>query len=265
MERPGARGESLDVSPKPELGAVHAIETAWLGLRRPPLHVRAAECGWSPDAPSAYCARCGSTVGAYETDAAGCTACRGVPLAWDRAVRLGAYEGLLRELIHELKFTAWRRIGRDLGTLLGESIREQAPAIDGSRVVLVPVPTTWLRRMTRGVDHSLEICRGVERVTGWRVQRVLSRRHGTSQVGLTGSRRLRNVRGAFRGNGMLAGAELVVVVDDVRTTGSTLTECCLEVRKCIPKAGEGVMVWGATLAVTAGASGEALRLEVGGM
>lgn len=264
-ERANARGDSLDLSPGPELGVLHAIETAWLGLSRAPLEVRAAERGWTPDAPSAYCSRCGSTVGAYETDDQGCTACRGVALAWDRAVRLGAYEGLLRELIHELKFTAWRRIGRDLGRLLGGALREQAAAFEPSRVVLVPVPTTWLRRWRRGVDHSLEICRGVQSVTGWRIQRLLSRGHRASQIGLTGQRRLRNVRGAFRGRGTVREADLVVVIDDVRTTGATLTECCLEVRKGVCEPESRVAVWGATVAVTPGAGGESVRLEVEGM
>lgn len=205
-------------------------------------------------------------MGAYETDARGCTACRGVALAWDRAVRLGAYEGLLRDLIHELKFTAWRRVGRDLGKLLGRAVREQAEAIAPSRVVLVPVPTTWLRRWMRGVDHSLEVCRGMQSVTGWRIQRLLSRGHRSSQIGLTGPRRLRNVRGAFRPRGALRDVDVVVMVDDVRTTGATLTECCRVLRKGVLGPENGVAVWAATVAVTAGAGsagGGALRLEVG--
>lgn len=253
------------MAPDADLGVVHAIETAWLGLSRAPLDVRAAERGWSPDAASAYCSRCGSTVGAYEVDEQGCTACRGVPLAWDRAIRLGAYEGLLRDLIHELKFTAWRRVGRDMGRLLGEAIRNQAAAFEPSRVVLVPVPSTWFRRWTRGVDHSLEICRGVQSVTSWRMERPLRRAHRASQVGLSGSRRRRNVRGAFRGRGRLDGADLVVVIDDVRTTGATLTEACRELRRGVFGSGAGVRLWVGTVGVTAGAGGAALKLEVGEM
>jgi ComF family protein len=180
-------------------------------------------------------------------------------------VRLGGYEGLLRDLIHELKFTAWRRVGRDLGRLLGEAVLEQAAGLEPSRVVLVPVPTTWLRRWMRGVDHSLEICRGVQSVTGWRIQKLLTRGHRASQIGLTGPRRLRNVRGAFRSRGLLREADLVVVIDDVRTTGATLTECCRELQNGVSGSGSGVALWCATVAVTAGARGEALRLEVGEM
>jgi len=253
------------MAPGADLGVVHAIETAWLGLSRAPLDVRAAERGWTPDAASAYCPRCGSTVGAFETDEQGCTACRGVALAWDRAIRLGAYEGLLRDVIHELKFTAWRRVGRDMGRLLGEALREQAAGFESSRVVLVPVPSTWFRRWIRGVDHSLEICRGVQSVTGWRMQRLLSRVHRPSQIGLTGQRRLRNVRGAFRGRGVPDGADLAVVIDDVRTTGATLTESCRVLRKGVFETGAGVKLWVATVAVTAGAGGTALKLDVGGL
>ncbi|MFZ2874210.1 MAG: hypothetical protein WAZ94_06980 [Phycisphaerales bacterium] len=265
FERARARGESLDMAPGADLGVVHAIETAWLGLSRAPLDVRAAEWGWTPDAASAYCSRCGSTVGAFEMDERGCTACRGVSLAWDRAIRLGAYEGLLRDLIHELKFTAWRRVGRDMGMLLGEALREQAAGFESSRVVLIPVPSTWFRRWIRGVDHSLEICRGVQSVTGWRIQSLVSRSHRPSQVGLTGAGRRKNVLGAFKTKGRLDEADLAVVIDDVRTTGATLTETCRELRNGVLDAGAGVRLWVATVAVTAGPGGAALKLEVGGM
>jgi len=43
-----------------------------------------------------------------------CPACRGKRLPWARAVRLGEYDGLLRDAIHEVKFTRWRTLGSDL-------------------------------------------------------------------------------------------------------------------------------------------------------
>src|SRR5215831_20422652 len=53
--------------------------------------------------PLPTCPRCAATVGPYVHLADGCTHCRGANFAFDQAVRLGTYDGLLRELILRLK------------------------------------------------------------------------------------------------------------------------------------------------------------------
>ena len=154
--------------------------------------------GWSPDPPSAYCPRCATSVGLHEADAEGCTRCRGRRLAWLRAVRLGEYTGLVRDVVHEVKFSAWRRLGADAGRLLGEQISPLISGLKPSRLVLVPVPSTLRRRMARGIDHTLVIARGVQQVTGGQIIRALKRQHRPSQVGLSMSQRRQNVSGTMR-------------------------------------------------------------------
>ncbi|MEM1424671.1 MAG: hypothetical protein AAGH64_11800, partial [Planctomycetota bacterium] len=60
-------------------------------------------------------------------------------------MRLGSYEGALIDWIHEVKFERGWRLGEDLGAMLGERLVEQ-----GFAGVVVPMPTTWRRRMARG-------------------------------------------------------------------------------------------------------------------
>src|SRR5690606_10579664 len=100
------------------------LEATWLGVARAPMR-QLREAGWAPDGPLAYCPRCGGDVGPYEADFDGCSACRGRRWRWERLIRLGRYEGELREAITAMKFQAWRRVGRDLGSLLGQSIGER--------------------------------------------------------------------------------------------------------------------------------------------
>lgn len=240
-------------------GALAAVETTWLGRTCPPLAERLAGAGWSPDERTAFCPRCASSAGPYAADDTGCAWCRGRDLPWERAVRLGGYRGLLRDLILDVKFTRWRRLGDQLGRMLGESLlREFAAAgVDPSRTMLVPVPSSWRRRLLIGIDHTLVICRGMSRVTGVPIVRAMSRRHGPSQVSVSGSERETNVASVFRfraapGVAILREGCVTVVVDDVRTTGATLRSACRTVVRASRRI-EGAAtprLWTAVLGVT---------------
>lgn len=248
----------------PLLDLWNGLQRTWLDLSAPPLAERAAAAGFSADRPSAYCSRCGHSTGPFEATAAGCPACAGKRFPWARIVRLGEYRPPLTTFIHEVKFTRWRRLGVDLGTLLGESVNASlAPhKARGALppVVIVPVPITFRRRLVRGVDHTGAIASGLARATGGEVVYALSRRHRPSQVSLPISERAANVaQSIYPKKGIDLGGSLVIVVDDVTTTGATLRAACRAVRKCCsppPKSGTAhaqarpPIVWGAVLAVT---------------
>jgi predicted amidophosphoribosyltransferase len=228
---------------------VRAIEHTWLGVTREPFHVRAAEAGWSPDAREDYCARCGGSVGPGEGDGDGCAACRRRRLRWEHAIRLGAYEGVLAEAVREVKFSAWRALGDELGRLLGERIGEELERVDvrAHEAVLVPIPMSWTSRMKRGIDHTLVLARAASRETNVPVVRALRRRHGPTQLDVPPSRRAENVRGVFRCRAIGGSPRVIVLLDDVRTTGATLTSAARALRS---GADPGARIWAATAAVT---------------
>lgn len=228
---------------------VSAIEHTWLGVCRETFSTRAAGVGWTPDDRDAYCNRCAGTVGPGEADGDGCAACRKRRLVWEHAIRLGSYEGLLAEAVREVKFTAWRRLGSDLGRLLGERIGEELGRVDvrPDEAVIVPVPMSWAIRMNRGIDHTLVLARAASRVSGVRVVRGLGRRHGPTQLDVPPSKRAENVRGAFRCRRVKKSARVIVLLDDVRTTGATMTAAARTLRN---RLGKGVRIWSAVAAVT---------------
>lgn len=233
--------------------AILEIERAWLGLETPPLKDRMADEGWSPDPVDAYCRRCGSTVGLHEADDTGCSHCRGVNLPWDRIVRLGPYAGVLRRMVLEVKFTRWRRLGHDLGLMLGRSLLEVMEAEKRSldRVILVPIPVSTRRRLARGIDHALVIARGVAAELKVPVVRALSRKHGPSQARVPGRLRARNVEGVIRPRIDVSGWD-VILIDDVTTTRATLRAGCRGLRsgcKSLGDRDEGA-IWTAVLGVT---------------
>lgn len=236
--------------------AVLEMERVWLGQVRAPLSVRIEEAGWAADGAEAYCRRCGMTAGPHEAGESGCPACRTRRIGCERIVRLGEFRGLLREVVLEIKFTRWRRLGSQVGRMLGESLAGEleAAGVDIGKAVLVPVPTSFRRRMARGIDHPLVIARGVSGATGIPIVRALERKHRPAQQSLPASRRMANLVGAIRvrkwAPSLLAG-KVVVLVDDVSTTGATLWAAYRAVGGGKRKAeAEGMRVWAAVVAVT---------------
>ncbi|MFT3686565.1 MAG: phosphoribosyltransferase family protein [Phycisphaerales bacterium] len=231
----------------PALGHWEEFEHEWLGVVTPPLHRRLANAGTRPDPLNAFCWRCARTVGPYETDARGCSHCRGSRPPWSRFVRLGEYEAPWKRLVHDAKFTRWPRLAVDLGRLLGRQVAAAVPDLADRPTIVVPVPTNYFRRLWRGTDHSLNLARGVAAELNLPLRRMLSKANRPEQAKLSATDRETNLRDAMR-RGWLdhalarvpcskaakwpLGSETarVILVDDISTTGATMREACRAAR-----------------------------------
>lgn len=240
------------------------IERTWLGFTSPPLSVRLEDAHWSHEGPDAACPRCGATAGPGASDESGCRECRDRKLPWERFVRLGGYRGVLGEIVRDVKFGRFRTLGHQVGCMLGEQlgVALAVAKIDPDRVWIVPIPMSRRRYLERGIDHTLCLSRGIARASGARFVRYLARHHGPTQLAVVPSARHGNVTGIFRARHSLLRKkcpDLIVVVDDVRTTGATLGSACRTVRKSLPKVGvlEGdrARIWAAAVAVADGPNG----------
>jgi ComF family protein len=133
-------------------------------------------------------------------------------------------------LLHELKYRGNIKAGLYLGRLLGKEVLSGGlSACD----VIVPVPLHRRRRKKRGYNQSEVIARGISQITGIPVVTTLLMRTGQvrSQTSLGRYDRFENVRGNFRicRNAPDVTGKLILLIDDVVTTGSTLEACCEEV------------------------------------
>jgi ComF family protein len=127
----------------------------------------------------------------------------------------------LFDLVHALKYEAFQ----ELAPWLGRRLAVAARAALGRDLVLVPVPLHPSRRRERGFNQSALLGRAAARHLGCPViEDVLERRRATRpQARLERAARAANVAGAFvRRAPLPPGNQLVVVVDDVVTTGATV-------------------------------------------
>jgi ComF family protein len=143
-----------------------------------------------------------------------------------RCTAAGEYEGALREIIHVFKYEHRRTLAAPLGRLM----RERASDMLDDAACVVPVPLHPWRRLRRGFNQSADLAGHLTRP----VVHALWRARATSpQAGLDADARRRNVRHAFKASPLLTRStrqllivdRVVVLVDDVRTTGATLTAC----------------------------------------
>jgi ComF family protein len=159
-----------------------------------------------------------------------CVLCLRRPSAVDRGIVAGDYSGALRRIVHAFKYDARTSLARPLAELL----RTRAEDVLAGADVLVPVPLHPWRRLHRGFNQAALLADAL----GLPVYQALRRIRATPpQVGLTAAARRRSVRDAFapawrtiRSRQPLDG-RIVVLVDDVRTTGATLHECALVLKK----------------------------------
>lgn len=157
-----------------------------------------------------------------------CGMCERLRPAYERARAYGQYDGALRGLIHLLKYNRVHPAARVLGRMLAEAIA--ALGIEAEHVLVVPVPLARGKARQRGFNQALEITKAARKFLGAKYELApdgLARgRETESQTGLTRHQRRENVRGAFVAAApeKLAG-KTVLLVDDVFTTGTTVSEC----------------------------------------
>ncbi len=151
-------------------------------------------------------------------------------------------------LVQAFKFRRQHAAGRILAQLMCEWIGNQQTDHPDA---LIPVPLHTLRLFKRSFNQSYELATHISRVLGIPLQAGSLRRHRNTraQSGLDRRQRRHNVHGAFYWHGRQPPPRHVALVDDVMTTGTTVTECA----RVLKKAGsQRVDVWVAARAIPPG-------------
>jgi ComF family protein len=204
-----------------------------LGAMRPIAGGLCSICGERLISPFAFAAEDQSS----ESGDALCGLCRRMEPPYVKATAYGSYDSGLRELIHLLKYNQVRPAANVLGRMLVEAIEDLQPLFSGSEVLVVPVPLHFRKLRQRGFNQSELIARAalkLKRATQLRLGAgVLERQRETkSQIGLSRHQRRENIRGAFVvAKPVEVSGREVLVIDDVFTTGTTVSECARILRR----------------------------------
>lgn len=232
----------------PRNGAMAATSLLAGGLRRvgaglldavlPP---RCLNCGRSVDAAGALCPACWAAAAfveppfcaacgfSFEFDlgpAALCGDCAREPPVFARARAVFRYDGASRDLV--LRFKHGDRT--DGAPAFGQWLARAGAPLLADADLVAPVPLHWLRLFRRRYNQAALLASALAARAGKPAVNdlLLRRRRTPSQGGLGAVARHRNVAGAFavnpRRRPLLAGRR-VLLVDDVMTTGATVSAC----------------------------------------
>ena len=173
------------------------------------------------------CDACGDPLPSWRAisrECARCPRCRRRESHIARGRAIGAYDGSLRAIVHALKYGGRRSLAKPLAALMA---RYGAEVLRGADVV-VPVPLHRSRKRARGFNQAAELARHLPVRTAHILRRV---RATPSQTDLPAARRHANVRQAFAlRRGARVDGGVIVLIDDVSTTGATLDACASVLR-----------------------------------
>jgi len=173
-----------------------------------------------------FCERCSEPFEGSISIAFSCANCAHRTIYFDAAVAAYRGRGIVRDVIHEFKYNRQIHLRHLVGRWL-------CAALDDERLrnrqfdIIVPVPLHSARQRERGFNQASVLAELLSAHTSIPCRPMLKRlRYTTTQTALDRSERMENLHNAFRlrKNTDVRGLR-VLVIDDVLTTGSTLSEC----------------------------------------
>ena len=191
-----------------------------------------------------FCHTCSEPFDGAITDTFSCANCAHRLLHFEAAVAAFRSRGVVRKIIHEFKYTHQTHLRHPVADWLSATLDD--PRLNGRRFdFVVPVPLHPARKRERGFNQAELLAEIFSVRAGLKMQSALERiRYTTTQTAFDRAERMENLRDAFR---LRKKADVrglrVLLIDDVLTTGSTLSECAR-----VLKAGGAISVHAATAA-----------------
>lgn len=199
-----------------------------------------ADCNKSLIAPM-FCEKCGEHV---SEGSRVCIECKEIERLFDRNYSVYRYENHVAASIKRFKFNNAKYLATDFAKLLAKKFADVNIDVD----IVTCVPSTKQRIKERGYNQAAEMAKGFANVVELPfVEALIKTKETPHQIELSKAERLKNLAGSFSVvDKWLIKGKNVLIIDDVFTTGSTMSACA----KVLKKAGAN-KVYCLTLAKTA--------------
>jgi ComF family protein len=182
--------------------------------------------------PHPTCPRCSSSVGPHVDLSRGCVHCRDMRFHFERAIRVGPYDGLLQEVILRMKRSAGEPLAEIIGEMWADHCVDRLAELNADLVV--PVPLHWWRRLMRGYNQAETLAIAVAKKLSLPcLPHCLRRiRNTPMQSRSTPAERAKNVKGAFIARPQYSVKDkTILLIDDVLTFGYTASEAAGALKK----------------------------------
>ncbi len=177
------------------------------------------------------CKRCARPLSFQERSLI-CDECLKNPPPFDHSYALYLYQPPVTKLIMDLKFREALVNAKIWGELLADKIQQDWYQLALLPEAIIPVPLHKNRLKERGFNQALEIARPIAKALHLPIEMALCQRvkATAAQATLPADQRAENIKRAFRIT-RFTNYRYVAVVDDVMTTGQTITELCLTLKR----------------------------------
>ena len=152
----------------------------------------------------------------------------------------GVHEGIIREAVQGLKYGQAKALAQPLSERLVAQLNRQNWTID----IIVPVPLHKTRLAERGYNQAQLLSEHVaeEILLPCLAEAVQRQRNTQSQVTLNAMERQTNLEDAFQANPQIVSGKRILLIDDVYTTGATLSACAQAILQAGAQAVYGLTV-----------------------
>ncbi len=176
----------------------------------------------------ACCYRCAETIESPQLTPQLCGICIKKTPAFDETYAPYLHRGIIRYLIAKLKYNRQYKNARLLGYLLAKYLQKTAEMPE----VIIPIPLHKKRFRERGFNQSFEIAKVLSMRLGIPIdsKSCIRKRDTIHQIDLPVKQRHKNMKNAFAVIKQM-NVDHVAILDDVMTTGSTVNELAIELKK----------------------------------
>jgi competence protein ComFC len=158
-----------------------------------------------------------------------CPSCKASHPPYEALRSWAVFEGPIRQSLHSLKYHRNVALGDAFARYLAEYVKNMGWQVD----MVVPVPLGRQKMKERGYNQAGLLAMPVSYILHlqYSPRAVLRVRETRTQVGLSGLERKENISGAFRADPVRVSGKVVLLMDDIATTGVTLAACSEALQK----------------------------------